>query len=136
MRNSEQWTTGHVDKRRVGPVGLCTVSRSLRYDGVAVVMTLYVISAVCTQAAAGLAANVTFAAMAVMECTGLTVSQHVPHSSVHAVADPWRRLSSRTARRCNNLTMTVSGYKPKFEQWKMAAGGEYAVMSISGSCRT
>jgi len=38
-------SSGRVDERRVGPAGMCTVSRSLRYDGVAVVMTLYVISA-------------------------------------------------------------------------------------------
>jgi len=90
----------------------------------------------CKQDAVGLAANVTTVAMAVMECAGLTVSQHVPCSSVHAVADLWRGLSSRTVRHCSNLIMTVLGYKPKFEQWKMAAGDECAVMPVNGSCST
>ena len=48
-----------------------------------------------------------------------------------AVADLWRGLSSLTARRCNNLTVTVSGYRPKFEQWKMQAGDEYVVMPVT-----
>ena len=38
-------SSGHVDERCVDPAGMCTVIRSLRYDGIAVVMTLYVISA-------------------------------------------------------------------------------------------
>ena len=35
--------SGHVDEWRIGPIGMCTVSKSLKFDGVAVVMTLDVI---------------------------------------------------------------------------------------------
>ena len=84
----------------------------------------------CRQAAAALAASVTTVATAVMACTGLTVSQHAPHSSVHVVVDLWLQLNSRTARHYSSLIVTVCCYKPMFEQWRMAAGDEYPVHII------
>jgi len=88
------------------------------------------------QAVVALAASVTTVATAVMACTGLTVSQHALHSSLHVVVDLWLQLYSRTARHYSSLIVTVYGYKPTFKQWRMAADDEYAVTLVDGSYRT
>jgi len=161
-------SSGRVDP--VDPAGMWTASRSLRYGVDYVVTTLKVISGSaayhiqshnrivsiipqwsakmlpCEQAAAALAASVTTEQRLWCHVPVWLCQQHALRSSVHAVVDLWHELSSRTARHYSSLMVTdwqYKAYKPTFEQWRMAADDEYAVMPVDmvvagliSGCRT